>query len=298
MIAFGRHFRGAQLAKAVSVVSAAASPLLLRALRSGPQAAFEFSARAREICNELTERDPITTVTLNELAGNQGAGCDIWLDLGTPSGEMPAGELACLCGLARLRRPRCVVEIGTARGWTTQHLARNTPEDCRIFTVDLPANGRTASAADYSDPHLVKAAWDRQCNFEAEPKITQILHDSTTIEWSKLLDRPVDFALIDGSHLYEHVRADTERLWSVLAPSAVVLWHDYSTVEVRRGVRKYLLELHGEGVPIRRLAGTHFGAYTCANSAAAPVSPSRQTNTSQPPNRNRTPAAKGEQCWS
>jgi Methyltransferase domain len=298
MIAFGRHFRAAQLAKAVSVVSAAASPLLLRALRSGPRAAFEFSARAREVCNELTDRDSIATVTLKELGGNRGAGCDIWLDLGTPSGEMPAGELACLCGLARLRQPRCVVEIGTARGWTTRHLARNTPDDCRIFTVDLPANDRAVSAADYSDPHLVTAAWESQCNFEAEPKITQILHDSTTMEWEKRLDRPVDFALIDGSHLYEHVRADTERLWSVLAPSAVVLWHDYSTVEVRRGVRKYLLELHGEGLPIRRLAGTHFGAYTCANSATPADSPSKQKKITHPLNGNREPAVNGERCSS
>lgn len=35
MIAYGRDFRPSQLAKAVSVVSFAASPLLLKALRRG-----------------------------------------------------------------------------------------------------------------------------------------------------------------------------------------------------------------------------------------------------------------------
>lgn len=260
MIAYGRQFRTAQLARAMAVVGSAASPLLLKALKNGPQAAFEFSARALEICKELTERDLIPTVRLGELLSDRPVASEIWLDLEGPSGEMPPGELACLCALARLCRPRCVVEIGTARGWTTHHLARNTPADCRIFTVDLPP-GRPGDAARFSDPHLVEMARSAPCGFEDEPKVTQILHDSTTLEWQCFLDRPVDLALIDGSHLYEHVRADTERLWNLLAPGAIVLWHDYAMVEVRRGVRKYLLELYRAGCPIGRLAGTRFGVY-------------------------------------
>jgi hypothetical protein len=259
MIAYGRQFRSGQLAKALSIVGSAASPLLLKALRIGPQAAFEFSARAAEMCNELTEDDVIPAMTLGELTTRRTSG-EIWIDLGAPSGEMPPGELALLCSLARIFQPRRVVEIGTARGWTTLHLARNTPCDCRIFTVDLPA-ASASDAARFSDPHLVRAAGKTARDFENEPKVTQILHDSTTLEWDRLLDGPVDFALIDGSHLYEHVRADTERLWNVLAPGAVVLWHDYGTVEVRRGVRKYLLELHRSGRTVRRFAGTHFGVH-------------------------------------
>jgi predicted O-methyltransferase YrrM len=259
MIAYGRQFRSGQLAKAISIVGSAASPLLLRALRNGPQAAFEFSARAVEMCNELTEEDAIPAVTLGDLAADRTSG-EIWIDLRAPSGEMPPGELALLCSLARIFKPRRVVEIGTAGGWTTLHLARNTPSDCRIFTVDLPPVN-AADAARFSDPHLVRAAGNAARDFDNEPKITQILHDSTTLEWDRLLDGPVDFALIDGSHLYEHVRADTERLWNVLAPGAIVLWHDYATVEVRRGVRKFLLELHRSGCTVRRLAGTHFGVH-------------------------------------
>lgn len=298
MIAYGRHFRAGQLAKAFSVVGAAASPLLLKALWRGPQKAFEFSARARELCNELAGDDSIAEITLRELAGNRETATGIWLDLGTPSGEMPAGELANLCALARLCEPRCVVEIGTARGWTTRHLAHNTPEDCQIFTVDLPAGVSAIAAADYSDPHLVAAACGSQRNFEAEPKITQLLHDSATVDWTKPLDRPVDLALIDGSHLYEHVRADTEQLWNMLSPSAIVLWHDYSTVEVRRGVRKYLLELHASGWPFRRLAGTHFGICAHTQSAAPTEFGTKQNHIERMLDGIRKPETKGEPCWS
>src|SRR5271166_4011594 len=156
MIAYGRQFRSGKLAKAISIVGSAASPLLLKALRNGPQAAFEFSARAVEMCNELTEEDVIPAVTLGELAAGRTSG-EIWIDLGAPSGEMPPGELASLCSLVRVLQPRRVVEIGTARGWTTLHLARNTPIDCRIFTVDLPPVS-ASDAAHFSDPHLVRAA--------------------------------------------------------------------------------------------------------------------------------------------
>lgn len=291
MITYGRQFRPAQLAKAIAIVGSAASPLLLKSLRNGPQAAFEFSARAMEVCNELTEADLIPTVTLGDLAPNRAAAGEIWLDLGALSGEMPPGELASLCALVRLFKPRRVVEIGTARGWTTRHLARNTPEDCRIFTVDLPPVC-AAKAAHYSDPHLVQMAGKSVRDFADEPKVTQILHDSTMLEWERVVDRPVDLALVDGSHLYEHVRADTERLWSILAPGAIVLWHDYATVEVRRGVRKFLIELYRAGRPVRRLAGTHFGVYVHSAAAA-------HDSTARPLAEARPPAAeRGAPCLS
>jgi len=260
MILFGRQFRTSQLARAASVVASAASPLLLRTLRFGPKTAFEFSARALEICREMTARDPLPQVSIGALTAGRSAPRELWLDLDLPSGEMPPGELAYLCTLVRHWQPHCIVEIGTARGWTTRHLARNSPDDCRIFTVDLPPEDALDSAS-FSDPQLVALARRRSLQFLDEPKITQILHDSTTLDWRALLDRPVDLALVDGSHLYEHVRADTERLWDALAPGALVLWHDYSLVEVRRGVRKYLLELLASGRAVRRLAGSHFAAY-------------------------------------
>lgn len=139
MIFFGRKFRAGQLARAASVIASAASPLLLKSLRLGPKAAFEFSARSLEICRELEQRDPLPSVCIGDLSCGRAAARELWLDLGAPSGEMPPGELAYVCTLIRQWRPRCIVEIGTARGWTTRHLARNSPDDCRIFTVDLPA---------------------------------------------------------------------------------------------------------------------------------------------------------------
>ena len=38
----------------------------------------------------------------------------------------------------RLLQPETVLEIGTFRGGMTYHIARNTPDACRIWTLDLP----------------------------------------------------------------------------------------------------------------------------------------------------------------
>src|SRR5262249_43450158 len=99
--------------------------------------------------------------------------------------------------------------------------------------------------------------------FEDDGKVVQILQDSTTIRWEEIVGGRVDFALIDGSHLYEHVRKDTEGVLKSLAPGGLVVWHDYIRVEIRRGVARYLTELRRSGLPVYRLQGTTLAIYVC-----------------------------------
>jgi len=91
--------------------------------------------------------------------------------------------------------------------------------------------------------------------------MTQILQDSTTIQWEHFLSTPIDFAFVDGSQLYDHVRKDTEGVMKALAPNGIGVRHDYFTVEIRRGVRKYLIELYRNGLPLWRIAGTALCVY-------------------------------------
>jgi predicted O-methyltransferase YrrM len=214
----------------------------------------------RELYDELAEDDPIPVITLSQLGANLLKGQEIWVDLSEPSPEMSAAELSYICSLAKAQSPRVVVEIGTFRGFTTLHLSRNTPDSCRIFTVDLPPEF-AEKAAFYSDSHLVKGCGAVPRVFGNGQKITQILQDSTTILWEHFLRSPIDFAFVDGSHLYEHVRKDTEGVLKALAPNGIVVWHDYRTVEIRRGVRKYLIELYRDGLPLWRIAGTALCVY-------------------------------------
>jgi len=260
MLIYGRHFKFRQLAKAASVVAGAMSPLFIRALGKGFLTAFEFSAHMRELYHDLAENDPIPVVTISERSANFLRGQEIWVDLSEPATAISAAELAYICSLVKAQDPRLVVEIGTYRGFTTLHLSRNTADSCQIFTVDLPPES-AKGAPFYSDSHLVKACGAMPRVFGNDPKITQILKDSTTINWEQVLNAPIDFAFIDGSHLYEHVRKDTEGIMKALAPKGVVVWHDYFAVEIRRGVRKYLNELYRNGLPLWRIAGTALCVY-------------------------------------
>ncbi len=269
MFLYSRKFTPRQLGKMVYLLGVTASPLLLRALCRGALQGFEFSARVFEIYHELWQRDPIPQTTLSEFGKITETGQQVWIDPTHPSSEMSPGELAVLCWLVKWKQPRMVVEIGTYRGFTTQHLSRNTGDSCRIYTVDLPAEVALGNPAAFSDPQLVKAAAGAQRAFDHDPKITQILQDSTTIDWKKFLDRPVDFALVDASHLYQHVQADTEAIMKVLAPNAIVLWHDYRPIEIRRGVKRYLDRLGKAGLPIKRLAHTSFCIYQHASPGTA-----------------------------
>jgi predicted O-methyltransferase YrrM len=259
---YGRDFRFQHIAKTLQLAGGSASPLLILAIkRRGALAGFEFSARASELYHEIVRDDWIPQSSLAEICGTQNGNRQIWIDLGQPSPEMPPGELALLCSLVKWKNPRIAVEIGTFKGFTTLHLSRNTAERCRIYTVDLPPTLEAHEASNFSDPQLIAASRSAQRAFESDPKVTQLFQDSTTVEWKRIVAGPIDFALIDGSHLYEHVRKDTENVMEALAPGALVMWHDYANVEVRRGVGRYLRELSTEGWPIWRLAGTSFCVY-------------------------------------
>jgi predicted O-methyltransferase YrrM len=260
MLIYGRDFKFRQVARAASIVTGAMNPLLIRALGKGVLTAFEFSVGSRELYHELAEDDPIPAITNSELAASLLKSQEIWVDLRETSQEMSASELAYVCSLVRAQNPRLVVEIGTYRGVTTLHLSRNTADTCRIYSVDLPPEVAQDSPH-YSDSHLVKRCGAVPRVFGNDPKITQILQDSTTIDLEHFLSAPIDFAFIDASHLYEHVRKDTEGVLKALAPKGLVLWHDYRTVEIRRGVSKYLIELHRNGLPLRRIRGTALCVY-------------------------------------
>ena len=259
---YGRDFKLLDFAKTLQIAGLSASPLLARAMVRGPLTAFEFSSRACQLYHDVVGDDSIPQASLAEICGEADASGQIWIDLSQPSSEMPPGELALLCSLVKWKNPRLALEIGTFKGFTTLHLSRNTSDHTRIFTVDLPTTLEDAAAASFSDPQLIAASRAAVRAFGNDPKITQLFRDSTTVDWKAQLGRPIDFALIDGSHLYEHVRLDTERVLDALSPSALVVWHDYSHVEVRRGVGRYLRELQRSGWPVKRISGTSLCVYS------------------------------------
>jgi len=150
------------------------------------------------------------------------------------------GKAMIVTRLCKLLRPRKVLEIGTYRGGMTAHIARNTPEDCEIWTIDLPREHQRSMTAEMlssdvelaeMDISLVGREWARTSDAH---KIHQLWGDSMTYDFSDLA--PVNLVYIDGSHAERWVQKDTENAFSVLAPTGAILWDDC----LWRGVQRVL----------------------------------------------------------
>jgi predicted O-methyltransferase YrrM len=166
----------------------------------------------------------------------------------------------------RLLQPARVLEIGSFRGGMTFHIARNTPDHCRIWTLDLPRNllddrmkGQMISSdVDLArmNASLVGEEW--QSTPEAA-KIVQLWGDSLHFDFTGL--GPFDLIYVDGSHAEPWVARDTENAFALLAPTGAILWddcfwHDVLSVLGRSGRHQpiYLFE-NGSTAGYLQIAG-------------------------------------------
>lgn len=152
-------------------------------------------------------------------------------------------DLISLCLLCRALRPARVFEIGTFVGYTSLHMALNTPEESRIFTLDLPPARRSTSLrTTATDQKLIGAQVDRPLfeNVAAGSKVERLYGDSASFDFAPW-HGSVDLFFVDGAHSYEYVRSDTLHALRCCRPGGVIAWHDYGRVE-QDGVTRWLHE--------------------------------------------------------
>jgi predicted O-methyltransferase YrrM len=187
--------------------------------------------------------------------------------LTTISGGTTLAELGTLAYITKHQAPKKICEFGTVEGRTTLNFAINSPDDCRIDTLDLPVETRKA----YYVKRLGEIkVWQRDeqppflddvgtC-FKDHPsshKIHQLFGDSTTFDFSSYYGS-MDLIFIDANHDYEYVKSDTENAMKMISERGIIIWHDYPNI---RGVMDYLDELYLSGLPLYHLWGTHIAIY-------------------------------------
>lgn len=157
-----------------------------------------------------------------------------------------ASDIVNLCLLCRLVQPRVVFEIGTLTGYTAFHFALNSPADAKIYTLDLPMNGKPAPQlkttmvdGTHIESHLEQKRYAFQDTVEAK-NITCLFGDSAAFDFSPFHNQ-VDLFFIDGAHSFEYVRSDTLNALACCHPGSVMVWHDFGRVGVN-GVSKWILE--------------------------------------------------------
>ncbi|MHC4973663.1 MAG: class I SAM-dependent methyltransferase [Planctomycetota bacterium] len=201
---------------------------------------------------KVVRGSPIPAVTLDSLVARDTS--VTVSDFEGRDGNVSLYELLAICAIVRHREPQVVLEIGTFDGNTTLQMAQNSPEGSRIYTLDLPPSGEAATTLDPHDRPYIDDTAKAVRRYERSPlasKVVQCLGDSATFDFGSL-PRP-DVAFIDGSHSYEYVKNDTEKVLAVLAPGGIILWHDYRPAWP--GVLRYLDE-RSRDLPLVRIQGT------------------------------------------
>jgi Methyltransferase domain len=164
-------------------------------------------------------------------------------------------DIVSLCLLCQAIKPRVVFEIGTFVGYTSAHMALNC-DDCKIYTLDLPPDGKTTLATTVIDSELVKMhekqkgyVWE---GMDIARKIQPLFGDSACYDFSPYYER-VDLFFIDGAHSYEYVRSDTLNALKCCHPGSVIAWHDFGRAGVN-GVSRWLVEF-AEQHPVYAVPG-------------------------------------------
>ena len=157
-------------------------------------------------------------------------------------------ETQTLAALVCHLRPRTIFEIGTYNGFTTLHFAYNSPDDCKVYTLDLPPDFELKDERNYSYDDLMVVELSKKNIarrvYKQDPlgrKITELFGDSEKFDFSPYYGK-MDVIFIDGNHSYRYVESDTENAFRMLSPNGVIVWHDYDYI-IHRDVFKYLNSL-------------------------------------------------------
>jgi Methyltransferase domain len=176
-------------------------------------------------------------------------------------GDVNLAELAVLAtAAASVSAGSEIIEIGTFDGRTTLNLAINSPAQDAVLTLDLPPKTKPRYDLAPGERAFVEKPRSGRYFVEAPAewaaaagRITQLLGDSATYDWSAHRER-AGLVFVDGSHAYDYVMADTRTALSLIAPKGVVIWHDYGVWD---GVTRALEEIEASRhLGLRHIRGT------------------------------------------
>jgi predicted O-methyltransferase YrrM len=133
-------------------------------------------------------------------------------------------EMEQLARLLAERKPRTLLEIGTANGGTLFVHARLASEDALLISIDLPGGAFGGGYPEWRVP-LYKSF---RLRGQQMTLLREDSHATKTHEMlSEILDgRRFDYCFIDGDHSYDGVKQDFELCRSLAAPGALIAFHD------------------------------------------------------------------------
>jgi predicted O-methyltransferase YrrM len=123
--------------------------------------------------------------------------------------DAPLLDMLFLLNLAKSRRAKRILEVGTYRARTTCALHLNCP-DAVIVSYDIQVRDSPYRQAlrGKTNVHL------RHASFAASADALR-------------REPPFDLIFVDGSHRFEHVVEDSQLALELLTAGGIIVWHDY-----------------------------------------------------------------------
>jgi len=155
-------------------------------------------------------------------------------------------EIMELLKILAKRRPKFILEIGTARGGTLFLFGRVSSPDAIIISIDLPGGQFGGGYPEWMIP-LYKSFTIHKQNIYLVRKDSHAPSTLNMVE--KILEgRKLDFLFIDGDHTYDGVKKDFEMYSPLVKGHGIVAFHDIveHPAEIMCEVSKFWNEIkHG-----------------------------------------------------
>jgi predicted O-methyltransferase YrrM len=133
-------------------------------------------------------------------------------------------EILALCKLLEERKPRYILEIGTANGGSLFLFSKLAHPEATIISIDLPGGRFGGGYPAYKKSFYQSFAGAKQKMILHRANS----HDTQTLQQIKMLlgDNKIDFLFIDGDHTYEGVKKDFELYSPMVKSSGLIGFHD------------------------------------------------------------------------
>lgn len=171
-------------------------------------------------------------------------------------GNLSVEAVSKICLIVRHIEPSAIFEIGSFNGMTSFQMALNSPNNCKVHTLDLPPDAEISGMSEI-DTYMFRTLYDPESKrrYEdslVESKVVQHYGDSRIFDFSPYYGS-VDLVLIDGAHDYETKKTDTENALKMIGNKGVIIWDNYDDIGCP-DVTRYLGELN---LPLYHLKNTN-----------------------------------------
>lgn len=133
-------------------------------------------------------------------------------------------EILALCKLIEAKKPKTILEIGTANGGTLFLTAKLAHPEAHIISLDLP-DGQFGGGYPSFKEEFYKSFASKNQSIDL---IRADSHQLSSLNQVKKMlgDKKLDYLFIDGDHTYEGVKQDYEMYAPLTDNSAMIAFHD------------------------------------------------------------------------